>query len=73
MAMQLVTPEKAKQCKKHKDTELPIFFSEFTMASNSFVGTEEYIAPVSSFFCNWCRLNNLPENSQSHCWGAELY
>ncbi|XP_048140680.1 phototropin-1 isoform X2 [Rhodamnia argentea] len=39
------TDEKKKKKKKNKGPEMPIFMAEPMRASNSFVGTEEYIAP----------------------------
>lgn len=42
--------KKKKKKKKKKGLEMPIFMAEPMRASNSFVGTEEYIAPVSFFF-----------------------
>jgi len=51
MLLQLLIPEipekKKKQHKTPRKTQqTPIFFAEPMRASNSFVGTEEYIAPV---------------------------
>jgi serine/threonine protein kinase len=46
---QLITPVKQKgRCRKQKDVPIPVFFAEPSVHSNSFVGTEEYIAPVCS-------------------------
>nr|AML76334.1 putative LOV domain-containing protein [Myodocarpus sp. BC-2016] len=43
---QLLVPEKTDKKKKHqKGQQAPIFMAEPMRASNSFVGTEEYIAP----------------------------
>ncbi|CAK9231174.1 unnamed protein product [Sphagnum troendelagicum] len=43
---QIVIPEAPPgQNKKHKTPQLPVFFAEPVTPSNSFVGTEEYIAP----------------------------
>ena len=51
--MQLLLPatnEKKKRRKKKKEGQSdPIFLAEPVRASNSFVGTEEYIAPVCHF------------------------
>lgn len=48
--LQLLIPEIAEKKKKNKKgQQLPIFMAEPMRASNSFVGTEEYIAPVCSF------------------------
>lgn len=44
--MQLLIPDINNKSKHKKG---PIFMAEPMRASNSFVGTEEYIAPVSSF------------------------
>jgi serine/threonine protein kinase len=46
---QLVTPiiQKGRR-RKQKDLSKPLFFAEPSVHSNSFVGTEEYIAPVCS-------------------------
>lgn len=45
---QLLVPEinEKKKKKNHKGQQNPIFMAEPVRASNSFVGTEEYIAPV---------------------------
>ncbi len=49
MWLQLITPVKQKgRCRKQKDVPIPVFFAEPSVHSNSFVGTEEYIAPVCS-------------------------
>jgi serine/threonine protein kinase len=46
MWLQLITPVKQKgRCRKQKDVPIPVFFAEPSVHSNSFVGTEEYIAP----------------------------
>ncbi|XP_027929516.1 phototropin-1 [Vigna unguiculata] len=46
---QLIIPasnsKKKKKKKKHRSQEVPVFMAEPMRASNSFVGTEEYIAP----------------------------
>jgi hypothetical protein len=42
-------PEHDKKKKRRKSRSNPIFFAEPMRASNSFVGTEEYIAPVSIY------------------------
>jgi len=44
-------PEDDKKKKKRKSRSNPIFFAEPMRASNSFVGTEEYIAPVCICIC----------------------
>jgi hypothetical protein len=49
MWLQLITPVKQKgRRRKQKDVSIPVFFAEPSVHSNSFVGTEEYIAPVCS-------------------------
>jgi serine/threonine protein kinase len=46
MMVQIVIPEAPPgQNRKHKTPQLPVFFAEPVTPSNSFVGTEEYIAP----------------------------
>lgn len=59
--MQLIPPEKPKKkkkrrVKKSKDVVRPMIFAEPVAPSNSFVGTEEYIAPVRILlpFCHPC-------------------
>nr|AML76676.1 putative LOV domain-containing protein [Limnanthes douglasii] len=42
---QLLIPDQAEKKKHHKTRQAPIFMAEPMRASNSFVGTEEYIAP----------------------------
>nr|AML77266.1 putative LOV domain-containing protein [Aerva persica] len=42
---QLLTPEIREKKRRHKAQQAPIFLAEPMRASNSFVGTEEYIAP----------------------------
>nr|AML76466.1 putative LOV domain-containing protein [Cissus quadrangularis] len=42
---QLLIPETDEKKKRHKGQQIPIFVAEPVRASNSFVGTEEYIAP----------------------------
>lgn len=49
--LQLLIPEINEKKKHHKNQQAPVFMAEPMRASNSFVGTEEYIAPVS-VFCN---------------------
>lgn len=44
--VQLLIPEANAKKKHHKGQQSPIFMAEPMRASNSFVGTEEYIAPV---------------------------
>lgn len=44
--MQLLIPEINEKKKHKKGQQAPIFMAEPMRASNSFVGTEEYIAPV---------------------------
>jgi len=44
-------PEDDKKKKRRKSRSNPIFFAEPMRASNSFVGTEEYIAPVCIYMC----------------------
>lgn len=56
MMVQIVIPEAPPgQNRKHKTPQLPVFFAEPVTPSNSFVGTEEYIAPVrlSNLFYTW--------------------
>lgn len=45
--MQLLIPEVNEKKRHQKSQQPPIFMAEPMRASNSFVGTEEYIAPVS--------------------------
>jgi hypothetical protein len=46
--VQIVIPEVPPgRSRKHKAPQLPVFVAEPVTPSNSFVGTEEYIAPVS--------------------------
>ena len=45
--MQLLVPEINEKKRSQKGQQPPIFMAEPMRASNSFVGTEEYIAPVS--------------------------
>lgn len=47
---QLLVPEINEKKKHQKGQHNPIFMAEPMRASNSFVGTEEYIAPVRPFF-----------------------
>lgn len=42
---QIIFPEINKKRRRHKNQDTPIFVAEPMRASNSFVGTEEYIAP----------------------------
>ena len=44
--LQLLIPAIVEKKKKRKGQPNPIFMAEPMRASNSFVGTEEYIAPV---------------------------
>lgn len=44
--VQLLIPESNVKKRHHKGQQSPIFMAEPMRASNSFVGTEEYIAPV---------------------------
>lgn len=44
--MQLLIREANAKRRHHKGQQSPIFMAEPMRASNSFVGTEEYIAPV---------------------------
>lgn len=49
VSLQLIIPasnSKRNKKKKQKSQEVPMFMAEPMRASNSFVGTEEYIAPV---------------------------
>lgn len=46
-SFQLLIPDVVEKKKQRKNRETPIFMAEPMRASNSFVGTEEYIAPVS--------------------------
>jgi serine/threonine protein kinase len=46
---QVFLPEDADEKKGRKNGSYPIFFAEPMRASNSFVGTEEYIAPVRAY------------------------
>lgn len=46
---QLLLPNINEKKKQHKGQQNPIFMAEPMRASNSFVGTEEYIAPVWHF------------------------
>jgi len=49
VSLQLIIPasnSKKKKKKKQRNQEVPVFMAEPMRASNSFVGTEEYIAPV---------------------------
>ena len=50
--LQLLIPNTDEKKKQRKGQQKPIFMAEPMRASNSFVGTEEYIAPV-------CALLNL--------------
>ena len=53
--IQLIPPEKPeKKVKKSKDVVRPVFVAEPVTPSNSFVGTEEYIAPVRFSLCAVC-------------------
>ena len=56
--MQLLLPEtnekkKKKKKKKQRGQQVPVFMAEPMRASNSFVGTEEYIAPVCYFWTSF--------------------
>jgi len=42
--------DEKKKKKQQKSQQTPIFMAEPMRASNSFVGTEEYIAPVSILY-----------------------
>jgi len=56
MMVQIVIPEAPPgRNRKHKTPQLPVFYAEPVTPSNSFVGTEEYIAPVrlSNIFYTW--------------------
>lgn len=44
--LQLLIPTANEKKKHHKHQRAPVFMAEPMRASNSFVGTEEYIAPV---------------------------
>lgn len=48
--VQLLIPEISAKRRNQKGQPAPIFVAEPMRASNSFVGTEEYIAPVSILF-----------------------
>ena len=48
--MQLLIPDVNEKKKHHKGQQSPIFMAEPMRASNSFVGTEEYIAPACFVF-----------------------
>lgn len=62
--VQLVEPDLPPgRRKKPKKPQPPVFFAEPVMPSNSFVGTEEYIAPVSETTLSPSLLWN-----QYHCW-----
>lgn len=50
--LQLLIPEISDKKKNHKGQQTPIFMAEPMRASNSFVGTEEYIAPVCVLWLN---------------------
>jgi serine/threonine protein kinase len=57
--VQIVIPEVPPgQSRKHKAPQLPVFVAEPVTPSNSFVGTEEYIAPVS--LSNLISLSDFP-------------
>lgn len=45
-SLQLLIPSTNEKKKQQKGQQNPIFMAEPMRASNSFVGTEEYIAPV---------------------------
>ncbi|XP_027343643.1 phototropin-1 isoform X4 [Abrus precatorius] len=47
------TKEKKKKKKKQRSQQVPMFMAEPVRASNSFVGTEEYIAPRPFDFLKW--------------------
>lgn len=46
LSVQLLIPSVNEKKKQQKTQQNPIFMAEPMRASNSFVGTEEYIAPV---------------------------
>jgi len=48
-SLQLLVPAINEKKKAQKGQQPPIFMAEPMRASNSFVGTEEYIAPVGCF------------------------
>lgn len=48
--LKLLIPTANEKKKHHRNQQHPIFMAEPMRASNSFVGTEEYIAPVRSCF-----------------------
>lgn len=48
-SLQLLLPTTNEKKRRHKGQQNPVFMAEPMRASNSFVGTEEYIAPVSDF------------------------
>ncbi len=57
--VQIVIPEVPPgRSRKHKAPQLPVFVAEPVTPSNSFVGTEEYIAPVS--LSNLISLSGFP-------------
>lgn len=49
-SLQLLVPAINEKKKAQKGPHAPIFMAEPMRASNSFVGTEEYIAPVRCFW-----------------------
>ena len=51
---QLLVPEIDEKKRHQKGQQAPIFMAEPMRASNSFVGTEEYIAPVSILYWSFC-------------------
>lgn len=53
--LQLLLPTTNEKKKQSKSQQAPIFMAEPMRASNSFVGTEEYIAPV----CTTCNSNKI--------------
>ncbi|KMZ66514.1 hypothetical protein ZOSMA_299G00040 [Zostera marina] len=62
---QVIKHTLTKKDRKVQKQAFPIFFAEPTTQSNSFVGTEEYVAPVCYilipffFFYNVCRFYEL--------------
>ena len=60
VSLQLIIPasnSKKKKKKKHRSQEVPVFMAEPMRASNSFVGTEEYIAPVCYYSTSFILLS----------------
>lgn len=59
-SLQLLLPTTNEKKRRHKGQQNPVFMAEPMRASNSFVGTEEYIAPVSDFaYTRMTRYNYL--------------